>query len=71
MEPYFDLVFSNAITPFRMNSKRILALDSFLQSLDDLRDFGAFGVNLSGRHSVFDHIIISLCCTTRISPANM
>lgn len=73
MELYSYIVSSNAMTPFRMNSNRTLAHDSFLQSLDDLRDFGAFGVNLSGRHSLFELTsLLSLFAAPQEShPANM
>ncbi|KAF7162450.1 hypothetical protein CNMCM5623_007741 [Aspergillus felis] len=43
MELYSYVVLCNSITPFGMNCKRTLVHDTFLQSLDNLRDFGAFG----------------------------
>lgn len=55
-EVYSYIVLSNSITPFNMNCNRTLIYDSFLQSLDDLRDLGAFGVMFSGFHSLFELI---------------
>jgi hypothetical protein len=56
MELYSYIVLCNTITPFGMNSKRTVIHDSFLQSLDDLRDFGAFGVMFGGGHRLFEMI---------------
>lgn len=39
-----------------MNCKRTVIHDSFLQSLDDLRDFGAFGVMFGGGHGLFEMV---------------
>ncbi|OGM40773.1 hypothetical protein ABOM_011131 [Aspergillus bombycis] len=55
-EVYSYIVLSNSITPFNMNGNRTLIYDSFLQSLDDLRGLGAFGVMFSGFHSLFELI---------------
>jgi hypothetical protein len=61
MELYSYIVLCNTITPFGMNCNRTLVHDSFLQSLDDLRDLGAFGVMFGGGHSLFELIsLISL-----------
>ncbi|KAJ5160465.1 fungal-specific transcription factor domain-containing protein [Penicillium canariense] len=56
MELYAYFVLCNGITPFGMNENRALIYDSFLQSLDDLKDFGAFGVMFGGGHGLFEII---------------
>ncbi|KAJ5605760.1 fungal-specific transcription factor domain-containing protein [Penicillium lagena] len=56
MEVYSYLVLSNNITPFGMNQDRALIHDTFLQSLDDLNEFGAFGVMFGGVHGLFELI---------------
>jgi hypothetical protein len=53
MEFYAYFVLCNSITPFGMNERRNLIHDPFLQSLDDLKDFGAFGVMFGGGHGLF------------------
>ncbi|OKP10965.1 hypothetical protein PENSUB_3785 [Penicillium subrubescens] len=67
-ELYSYIVLCNTITPFGMNSNRTLTHDSFLQSLDDLQDFGAFGVMFSGGHGLFELIsLISLFAASQES----
>jgi hypothetical protein len=39
-----------------MNYNQTLVHDSFLQSLNELRDYGAFGVMFGGGHSIFEMI---------------
>lgn len=56
MEVYAYVVLSNCITPYGMNQTRTLIYDPFLQSLDDLQQFGAFGSMLNGVHTVFEII---------------
>ncbi|KAL5364482.1 fungal-specific transcription factor domain-containing protein [Aspergillus floccosus] len=56
MEVYSYIVLCNSITPFGMNCNRTLIYDSFLQTLDDLQDLGAFGVMFSGGHHFFELI---------------
>lgn len=56
MEVYSYIVLCNSITPFNMNHNRTLIYDPFLQTLDDLRDLGAFGVMFSGCHHMFELI---------------
>jgi hypothetical protein len=72
MELYSYIVLCNTITPFGMNNNRTLTHDSFLQSLDDLRDFGAFGVMFGGGHSLFELIsLISLFAAPQESPPSI
>ncbi|KAJ5698461.1 fungal-specific transcription factor domain-containing protein [Penicillium macrosclerotiorum] len=54
MEVYSYLVLCNSVTPFGMNQNRTLVHDSFLQSIDDLKHFGAFGVMFGGGHGLFE-----------------
>lgn len=56
IEIYAYIVFSNSITPFGMNQTRTMIYDPFLQSLDDLRQYGAFGSLLNGLHFLFQII---------------
>ncbi|PLB48912.1 hypothetical protein P170DRAFT_358100 [Aspergillus steynii IBT 23096] len=56
IEVYSYVVLCNSITPFNMNRNRTLIYDTFLQNLDDLQDFGAFGVMFSGGHHFFELI---------------
>ncbi|GIJ81567.1 hypothetical protein Asppvi_000066 [Aspergillus pseudoviridinutans] len=71
-ELYSYVVLCNTITPFAMNCKRTLVHDKFLQSLDDLRDFGAFGVMFGGGHGLFEMIsLISLFAAHKESLPSM
>jgi hypothetical protein len=45
-----------AITPFGMNYNRTIIHDPFLQSLDELHDYGVFSVMFGGGHSLFEMI---------------
>lgn len=56
MEVYSYIVLCNSITPFDMNCNRTLIYDPFLQTLDDLRDLGAFGVMFSCFYHLFELI---------------
>jgi hypothetical protein len=52
VEFYAYFVLCNNITPSCMNKRRNLIHDPFLQSLDDLEDFGALGVMFGGSHGL-------------------
>ncbi|OQE40268.1 hypothetical protein PENCOP_c006G00201 [Penicillium coprophilum] len=55
-EVYSYIVLSNSITPSDMDCNRTVVHDPFLRSLDDLREFGAFGVMFNGVHKLFELI---------------
>ncbi|KAL5358952.1 fungal-specific transcription factor domain-containing protein [Aspergillus floccosus] len=70
MEIYSYIVLCNTITPFGMNHNRTLVHDPFVQSVDELRDFGAFGSMFGGGHGLFELISpISLLAARQESPS--
>lgn len=72
MELYSYIVLCNSITLFGMNCNRTLVHDPFLQSLDELQDFGAFGVMFGGGHHLFEMIsLISLFATRKASDTDL